>query len=119
MIMPMSTTWAKHWLAPHIQDFRHGEFGIIWSPAWEDVFQCHGTGAENTPGISLTQKTALLPVQPWAPPDIAPGVLGDELLSRPREWACVVPGVVDVLMAKDGSAHLQPLVKELIKSIGL
>ena len=61
---------------------------------------------------SLTQKTALLPVQTRPPPDVAPGPLGDELLSRLGERAGVLQGAVDVLVAEDGPAHLQALFEE-------
>lgn len=66
------------------------------------------------PGNSLTQKTALLPIQTRPPPDGAPGPLGDELLSRPREGAGVLQRAIDILVAEDGSAHLQPLFEELV-----
>ena len=69
------------------------------------------------PGTSLTQKTALLPVQTWSPPDVAPSPLGDELLSRPRERAGVLQRAVDVLVAEDGPTHLQPLFEELVVQV--
>lgn len=68
-------------------------------------------------GTSLTQKTALLPVQTWPRPDVAPSPLGDELLPRPGEGAGALQGAVNVLVAKDGPAHLQPLFEELVVQI--
>lgn len=69
------------------------------------------------PRTLLTQKTALLPVQTRPPPDVAPDPLGDELLSRPCERAGLLQRVVDVLVAKDGPAHLQPLFEELVVQV--
>lgn len=62
--------------------------------------------------ITLTQKAALLAIQAWPFPYGAPGPLGDELLSRPRERGCVLHGIVDVLMAEDSPTNLQPLFEE-------
>lgn len=69
------------------------------------------------PGTSLTQKTALLPVQTRPPPNVAPGPLCNEFLSWPRIRAGALQRVVDVLVAEYGPAHLQPLLKELVVQV--
>lgn len=69
-------------------------------------------------GFTLTQKAPLLAIQARPLPDGAPGPLGDELLSRPREGGCVPHGIVDVLVAEDSPANLQPLFEELAVQLG-
>ena len=69
------------------------------------------------PGTSLTQKTALLPVQTRPPPDVAPGPFGDELLSWPREGAGVLQCAVDVLVAEDSPAHLQSFFEQIVVQV--
>ena len=69
------------------------------------------------PGTSLTQKTALLPVQTRPPPYVAPDTFGDELLSWPQEGAGVLQCTVDVLVAENSPAHLQPLFEKLVMQV--
>lgn len=69
-------------------------------------------------GFTLTQKAALLAIQARPLPDGAPGPLGDELLSRPRKRRCVLHSIVDVLMAEDSPANLEPLFEEAAVQFG-
>ena len=69
------------------------------------------------PGILLTQKTALPPVQTRPPPDVAPGPLGNKFLSRPRVRGGALQRVVNVFVAENSSAHLEPLFKELVVQV--
>lgn len=57
----------------------------------------------------LTQQTPLLPIQPLALPYIGPRVLGDQLLSGPRERRRLVPCSVDVFSAQDLAADVEAL----------
>ena len=66
------------------------------------------------------EETALLAVQAWPVPDVAPGVLGDEVLEGPGEGAGVVgEGVVHVGIAEDGAAGLHALGVGVGVSVGV